>query len=600
MALDPNIILQAGNFKLPDYGETMQLRELIKRQRVTQGREDADYARQQEMLGVRRKAAEQVGQGNYKGAQQAALDAGDFDLHGQIGKLSADDHAKTIEGFRQAAPIIDALRNIPDDPDHSQRTAFIQSQMPRIEALGVDPDFIGQLDLSDQGIDGLVQSFATIEDSIKAHAKANEPYTLGYGDKRFVGSKMIAQGDEPVKYVTTPAGSTSTQVSGAGMGGNMNPDAVFNALIEQESGGRPGVIGPQTRYGRAQGMTQMLPGTAKEMAAKLGVEYRPDLMTGKTPEAAQYQQTLGRAYFDQALQQAGGDMRKALMYYHGGPDTTIHGAKTRAYADQVLGRVGSAPKTIVGQPKGADVPNSAASRKEAMTFRKEFDNLPEVKNFKTVRNAYKQIETLTSNPKATAQDDMAAIFTFMKTLDPTSTVREGEYASARNATGVPDQIRNLYNRAQSGNQLNPQQRRQMRNTAARVYLPVRDAYNSTAEQYQGYAKDAGIEPLNVARLQPRSNNPAAVPISTRSCASMGSSNNGNRGATHCWYSCGGQGGRCGQRQGFGVCACPDARQAHCCAQRQQSSTRVSGGRQKAAGQCGAFCVENSICRPCRR
>jgi len=41
---------------------------------------------------------------------------------------------------------------------------------------------------------------------------------------------------------------------------------VFNALIQQESGGKAGAVGPQTEYGQALGMTQMLPATAKEMA----------------------------------------------------------------------------------------------------------------------------------------------------------------------------------------------------------------------------------------------------------------------------------------------------------------------------------------------
>jgi hypothetical protein len=113
---------------------------------------------------------------------------------------------------------------------------------------------------------------------------------------------------------------------------------VFGALIQQESGGRPGVTGPQTAYGQAQGMTQMLPATAQAMAQKLGVAWRPDLMTGTSPEAADYQQQLGKAYFEEGLQKYGGDVRKALMYYHGGPNEALWGPKTQAYADAVLAR----------------------------------------------------------------------------------------------------------------------------------------------------------------------------------------------------------------------------------------------------------------------
>jgi hypothetical protein len=42
--------------------------------------------------------------------------------------------------------------------------------------------------------------------------------------------------------------------------------------------------------------------------------------------------------------------------------------------------------------------------------------------------------------KKTATDQLAAIFTFMKTLDPTSVVREGEQRAARTTGGVTDQF----------------------------------------------------------------------------------------------------------------------------------------------------------------
>jgi soluble lytic murein transglycosylase-like protein len=114
---------------------------------------------------------------------------------------------------------------------------------------------------------------------------------------------------------------------------------VFNSLIQQESGGRPGVTGPQTPYGRAQGMTQMLPATAQGVAKKLGVPWAPELMTGKTPQAAQYQRALGEAYFNEGLQ-ATGNVEDALRYYHGGPNRRMWGPKTNAYARSVLNRAG--------------------------------------------------------------------------------------------------------------------------------------------------------------------------------------------------------------------------------------------------------------------
>lgn len=111
------------------------------------------------------------------------------------------------------------------------------------------------------------------------------------------------------------------------------------SLIKQESGGRAGVLGPQTRYGRAEGLTQMLPATAQAMAKKLGVEWRPELMRANTPEAAAYQERLGQAYLAQGLAETG-NLPDALRYYHGGPDRRQWGPKTEAYSTAILTSMG--------------------------------------------------------------------------------------------------------------------------------------------------------------------------------------------------------------------------------------------------------------------
>jgi len=115
-------------------------------------------------------------------------------------------------------------------------------------------------------------------------------------------------------------------------------DKAFQALIQQESGGRAGVVGPDTKWGNALGMTQLLPDTAREMATKLGVPYREDLLRGTTPQAIQYQKALGQAYFQEGLSKTG-NLTDALHYYHGGPNRKMWGPKTRGYAQSVLARM---------------------------------------------------------------------------------------------------------------------------------------------------------------------------------------------------------------------------------------------------------------------
>jgi hypothetical protein len=126
-------------------------------------------------------------------------------------------------------------------------------------------------------------------------------------------------------------------------------------------------------------------------------------------------------------------------------------------------------------------------------YRKEFLGNPEVKDFRNVANATRQIVTLAQGD-GTAMGDIGLIFSYMKALDPGSVVREGEQASAQNAAGVPEQIRNAYNRLASGERLSPKQRMDMQNTALSIYGARAQSYNTFADTYRGLVADAGGDP----------------------------------------------------------------------------------------------------------
>jgi len=81
--------------------------------------------------------------------------------------------------------------------------------------------------------------------------------------------------------------------------------------------------------------------------------------------------------------------------------------------------------------------------------------------------AYRKVEAAATNPNPTGVTDMSLIFGYMKILDPTSVVREGEYATAQNTSGVPDAVMNLYNAAVDGQSLQENQRRDFYQEARR-------------------------------------------------------------------------------------------------------------------------------------
>ena len=115
------------------------------------------------------------------------------------------------------------------------------------------------------------------------------------------------------------------------------------------------------------------------------------------------------------------------------------------------------------------------------------------KNDRTVISAF---QNLRATP-ASAAGDISFIFQYMKMLDPGSVVREGEFATAQNAASVPDQVRNLYNRALSGERLNTEQRQQFLQAAG----SLADVAGRRVEQRRAEVKDKaerrGVDVRNI-------------------------------------------------------------------------------------------------------
>lgn len=154
----------------------------------------------------------------------------------------------------------------------------------------------------------------------------------------------------------------------------------------------------------------------------------------------------------------------------------------------------------------------AGSRRDEVNLRREFNNRQEVKDYATVRSAYQSVQAAARQPSAAG--DLSLIFAYMKILDPGSVVREQEFANAQNAAGIPDRVRNLYNRALNGQRLNPNQRRDFINQANNLFQTRQQTYDRIASEYRGYAESYGVSPDRVAPIdrgstsnQPRTNAP---------------------------------------------------------------------------------------------
>lgn len=87
--------------------------------------------------------------------------------------------------------------------------------------------------------------------------------------------------------------------------------ALVRAVIAQESAGNPSAVSPAG----ARGLMQLMPGTAAEVAGKLGLPFDE----GRLTTDPDYNRTLGTAYLDEQLKKYGGNTTLALAAYNAGP-----------------------------------------------------------------------------------------------------------------------------------------------------------------------------------------------------------------------------------------------------------------------------------------
>ncbi len=140
--------------------------------------------------------------------------------------------------------------------------------------------------------------------------------------------------------------------------------------------------------------------------------------------------------------------------------------------------------------KGILTPEQKIS--QANVFRKEFDAL--AKDFRTIRDSFGRMKAAAVDPSGAG--DIAVIFNFMKILDPGSVVRESEFATAENAAGVPDAIRNLWNKALTGEKI-AFNRDDFLNTAQRLIKSQESIQRDLIRKYTGLSKRYGLNPQDI-------------------------------------------------------------------------------------------------------
>ena len=113
-----------------------------------------------------------------------------------------------------------------------------------------------------------------------------------------------------------------------------------------------------------------------------------------------------------------------------------------------------------------------------------------VKDFSIQRDAYLRIQSAGTSPSQAG--DIALIFGYLKLLDPTSTVREGEFATVQNAGNVGQKLISMYNRALGNTRLSSSQRKDFLLRANKLFTVAEKQNSKVVDGFVKLGESSGI------------------------------------------------------------------------------------------------------------
>ena len=211
---------------------------------------------------------------------------------------------------------------------------------------------------------------------------------------------------------------------------------------------------------------------APEIAAQIGLGEAPIAQATATPEAATPQQKPG------IIQSAVGAVRDMFSPPQAGPaQVTQPQAPTKT------------PSLI----------NPVTKTKEDAidNLRKEFNTLPEVKNFAIIQSKAAPLSKALSDLGKVSDQELVRYSLLM--IEPTSVVRDGEAAAMAASQSIPEEWKGAMAAALNGSTtLGPEARQGIKRLAMRAYDGHRELYNRAVQFYGKEAKSKGLDSNRVS------------------------------------------------------------------------------------------------------
>lgn len=184
-------------------------------------------------------------------------------------------------------------------------------------------------------------------------------------------------------------------------------------------------------------------------------------------------------------------------------ESTVNALFARPTGEETAAGAGRAKAaSAVAQSKALDAADVVIPDKDKNTAEGALrdDYLKASADFIKIRDAKNRIDVV----EDTGAGDIALVFQYMKVLDPGSTVREGEFATASNAAGVPASVIAQYNKIRGGGVLAPQSRNEIKSQAGGLYQAQARQHGKLTDQFKSIAKRQGLNVDNaIVDLDPK-------------------------------------------------------------------------------------------------
>jgi hypothetical protein len=213
---------------------------------------------------------------------------------------------------------------------------------------------------------------------------------------------------------------------------------------------------------------------------------------------------------DRTLVQQGVPKTKDVTW--GAPVSEVRGGKPARvqYDSQGNSRVvdGAVPYE---KPDQGPRDNPYRDRQQVAGLRKEFDGLPEVKNYNLVIPTYQRAV----NAPNTRAGDLSLVYALGKIFDPGSVVREGELILSKDAAPwLAKIVASTNSQINGAGAINAETRKEIIAAMQGQVESLRSQYDMRREQFSSYASDYGAEPFSVVGRHPGGDAPAGSPGTT--------------------------------------------------------------------------------------